>query len=435
MRRSSSHPSPTAQSTNTAWLVAGLLVAAVTAAVALSTGGESGLPAVLPKAATTTGKREPDVAPASVEIELQREAPLAFEDANRGRPGSRQLAVHVDGHQHDNKLPVRVELLFGEPNGLRTVELFVDREGNASWPSGSEAPRARYADFAFPTISGTGQNLLPDAQDVRLTMPPTCVLAIEVIEVDGRVTSDPLTAQVRSPSAAWPQNRWRPLRMVAGRKQLLAEAAGERVELRVRTASGRSAQATCFAAATPGQLVAFSVPLAPTNGLEVALQGMPVGQADANWLVDVHSLTEAPIAAHRWPGAEHRYVLFPSHPVREATKSWLMLATNETLPGAMYWGRKEDGADVAMRPCALVAVGRVVDQKGKGAPGFHIDLVARKSRVVLASVIATRDGEFQLIGPDPGQVVMDVVLREARDGQPAAVKLPVDGKLVLQVLR
>lgn len=430
MTRPSSH-----QPTNPAWLVAGLLLAAVTAAVALTTCGDSGLPPASSESSKTTGKLEPTGVPAGVAVELQREAPLAIEDANRGKPDSRQLAVHVDGYLHSNEVPLRVELLFGERDGLRTVNLFVDREGNASWPSGSEAPRPRFADFAFPTVSATGQNLVAEAQDVRLTMPPTCVLEIEVVEVDGRLTSDPLTAHVRSPSAAWPQNRWRPLRIKNGRKLLLAEAAGERVELRVTTASGRTAHATFFAASTPGERVACSMPLAPTNGIEVALQGMPAELTVGNWRVDMHSLTHAPILAHRWPGAEHRYVLFPSPAVREATKSWLVFARNEASQDEMYWGRKESDAGVVMRRGVRVAVGRVVDQTGKGAPGFHIDLVARKSRIVLVSVIAGQGGGFELLGPDPDQVALDVVLREARDGKPAAVPLPADGKLVLQVQR
>lgn len=430
----------------TAWLISLALLGVL--AVTFGLGGGGDVPPELPpkKPAPSSGGNGSDgngngekVQPASsdgVTYELRNEVPLEAAEIERGAKGARELYVHVEGGDRHG-LPVPVELLFGKRDGLRNVNLLIDRNGDAVWPSGSEAPRPRYADFAFPTISGTGKTLRADANRVALAMPPTCVLEIEVVEVDGELTGEAMTAYVRSAAASWPANRWRPIKMVGGRAKVLCEAAGQRIEVRGLVTSGRSMRATFLAAKEEGARVPCSIALVPSNGFEVALQGMPASMdLSANpWRVELHNLVAAPMLAHRWPDAAQRYVSFPPPKVFESTNSWLVLASHRSQRDQLWWGMREQDESVAMQQCASVAVGRVVDQNGKAAPGCHVDLVARDKRVVLQSVITGRDGAFALLGPDPGKVAMDVVVREVRDGKPAPVPLPAAGDLEFEVQR
>ena len=433
MTRPSDHPSA-----GSAWLVAGLLVATATVLAGLTMFGGARMPSEVPTATRVLDRLDPAVEVGDLEIPLERESALSSAAANRGTSDSRQLDVYIEGYQRAEGLPLRVELLFGERQGIKTVTLFTDREGRASWPSGSEAPWPRFAGFAFPTVNAAGQALSAGDTDVRLTMPEVCVLEVEVVEVGGRVTDEKVSLQVRSPSAAWPHNRWHPVRLEGGRQRLLAEAAGELIEVSVQTALGRSASATFFAATAAGQRVACSVQLAPGNGVDIDLQGLPVEPVDASWVVDVHDLVGAKMAAHQWPGGQGRYVVFAHRDPGHASQPWLVMAQSSSGGRQLYWGRAEgaEGARRApMQPCQVVAAGRVIDQNGAPVPRYHVDLVTRGSRIVVSGVISSRDGSFELVGPDPSQVAMDVVLREGRDNQPPAVPLPADGKMSLLVNR
>lgn len=432
------------QPNRVAWLIALVLLAALAVAAGLSGGGE-----VLPDKSlvpvdgeTVDGEKVDDEkappAPADgVRYELRNEVPLEASEIERGANGSRSLHVDVQGSERRHGLPIPVELLFGKRDGLRHVNLLVDRKGHAVWPSGSEAPRPRFADFAFPTIGGTGKTLTAGTDKVGLVMPPTCVLDIEVVEVDGEVTGEAMTAYVRSAAASWPANRWRPVKMVGGRAKVLCEAAGQRIEVRGLVTSGRSMRASFMASEQEGERVPCSIALVPSNGFEVALQGMPaVVETTTNpWRVELHDLVHAPVLAHRWPDAAQRYVSFPLPQVRDATSSWLVLASHRAQKAQLWWGVREAGESVAMQPCVSVAVGRVVDQDGNAAPGCHVDLVTREQRVVLQSVTTGRDGAFALTGPDPARVALDVAVREVRGGTPLPVSLPAAGNLEFEVQR
>jgi len=426
------------QPSKSIWLIAGLfaLLGALLAALVLFE--DQVMPAMVTPVDATPGKREPVVEQVDAPGSLQRDVARRAGDIGRDEPGAREFAIHVAERQRAGELPLRVELLFGARDSIKAVTLIVDRNGDAIWPGGGNAPRPRYAQFAFPTVSPTTQTLSPEQSDAYLTMPEVCVLEIDVLEVDGRPSSDMLTAEVRSAAAAWPQNRWRPLRLQGGSQKLLAEARGERIEVRVSTASGRSAQAVFFASETPDERVPCAVHLPPSNGVDVELIGLPRESADASWHVRLHDLTHEPLTGHLWPGTEHRYVLFPRSVERQAIDSWLVLARSQGAGAGLHWGQVAGAGGswrAGMQPAKLVARGRVVDGAGAGLPGFHVDLVARPSGVVLNGVISDQDGGYQLMGPDPSQVAMEVVLRERRENQPPAIPLPVDGNIVLQVAR
>ena len=425
-------------SRTTVLVVSLLLLGLVSTFCALPKGDGAELPPELPPAPASGSGSQPQPAPAGViNYELRNEVPLEAAEANRGTVGARKLHVHVDGAERRHGLPVPVELLFGERDGLRNVNLLIDRAGDATWPSGSEAPRPRFADFAFPTISRTGTKLAADAESVTLTMPTTCVLDLEVVEVDGEVTGEEVTAYVRSAAASWPANRWRPLKMQNGRGKVLCEAAGQRVEVRGLLPSGRSLRASFTAATEAGVHVPCSIKVAPSNGLEVVVQGLPELPVESRnpWRVVLHNLADPPVLAHRWPSAANRYVAFPTPAVREAASPWLVLANQRARPGELWWGTFDGGDTVAMTRCAEIATGRVVDQNGKAASACGIDLVVRKSGVVLHGVVSGNDGAFALPGPDPGKIEVDVVSRERVDGKPAPVPLPSNGNIELQVRR
>ena len=369
-----------------------------------------------------------------------------------------QVYVHVEGReqaglQSDASLPV--ELLFGEGEALRCVPLRTNRVGTASWSTGSDVPRPWFAGLALPTLLAPGQSLAADTQEVRLQLPPIASVDVSVLEVDGRLSSDELRLEVRSPQAAWPMNRWRPWPVAAGRAEVLVEAAGQAVELRVVTSSGRRAEAVANAAVQVGERVRCSLCLPAVGGIEVQLQGLFGGDPQPEWSIFAHALVAAPSPGlsdattrwqvrqvHRLPNVPHRHVFFPASATQAATKQWLLVAEDAAQPGRGYWGRLPTaglagaiGDAVTMQPCVMLANGRCVDGAGRGRPGYHVDLVAADLGVVLATVVSDDEGRFELHGSLLADLPLVAVLREAGEAKPAAVVLPQSDQLTLLVPR
>lgn len=354
-------------------------------------------------------------------------------EASESRP------FHVQVAAGDDPLPssVPVELLFGPREQPRSIQLFANREGRASWPGSTASPRPWFVNFAFPTLHAVGQQLAADVGEAQLSLPPTCVLDVEVLEIDGRRSGDGLAVAVRSSQASWPNDRWRTVRIQGGHAELLAEAAGQRLELRVATASGRSAQAECLAATAVGVRVPCKLTLPAVGGEELRLLGLPEVEAAgaAEWLVTAYSKDGLRQLAHRLSDGADRYVMFSSRSQTTGASAWLLLATRSSDSGETYWGYTTAPYAASMQPCVHLAAGRCVDREGRGLPGFHVDVRIAGTSAVIATTRTAQDGTFELAGPTCLQVPLVAVLREAFEGVPAAVPLPSPSRLEWQLGR
>lgn len=375
-----------------------------------------------------------------VDLALLRDEQLDVAGDQSDQFEARQFEVQVMAHEAAGDADVRVELLFGEREDMKSVALILDRAGTARWPSSSRAPRPWLVDFAFPTVGAWRQSLTDESLHATLTMPPTCVLDIEVVEQDGRVTSDELTVAIRSPQASWPGNRWRPLAMVGGRAELLAEAAGERIELQILGASGRSTQFVCFAADVAGARLPVSVPLPSVRGVELELHDLPKPEtAQHEWLVAVHPLDSAKMSCHRLPGQDRgqRYVFFPPKQ-SQATRprnSWFVTAERASDPGEVYWGESNAANAVTMRAFTVLAEGRCVDAKGVGVAGCQVNLTAVGRRAVLHVVVTDKHGKFRIMGPAHASFPLEVVLHGTTGKNRVSASLPHQGIVTLRVDR
>jgi hypothetical protein len=403
------------------------------------------LPTVTPQPVARGAKPVADTPVASVPV--ARHGASTSDDTISGGKGSGDAVgeasesrpFHVQVVASDDSLPssVPVELLFGPREQPRIIQLFTNREGHASWPGSMASPRPWFVNFAFPTLRAVGRQLAADGDEAQLALPPTCVLDVEVLEIDGRRSGDGLTVEMRSSQASWPNNRWRVVRTQGGHAELLAEAAGQRLELRVATASGRSAQADCFAATAVGVHVPCKLTLPALGGEELRLQGLPQvdGTGAAEWLVTAYSEEGLAQLAHRLPEGSDRYVMFSSRSQSDGVSAWLLLATRSSDSAENYWGYTTGLHAAAMQPCAQLAAGRCVDRDGRGLPGFHVDVRIAGTSTVIATTRTAQDGTFELKGPTCLQVPLVAVLREAFDGVPAAVPLPSPSVLEWQLGR
>ena len=361
-----------------------------------------------------------------VNADSSRDEMPSANDGSRGDTEIQNLFLQVADHKLSNGLPVRVELLFGQRPDLRAIPLFLDRNGLAAWPGASQSPRPWFVDFAFPTVQAAGRRLTDDAEHAELVMMPTCVLDIEVVELDGRATADPLTVRMRSTQSVWPMNRWHSLHMVNGRAQALAEAAGQRLEIQVSTASGRNAEAICMASGVAGEHLSVSIQLPSTDGLNVNLSGLPaaLGEVDHRWLVELHSLHGETASGHRLSGGGENYVFFTPQLVSDRVSRWLVIAKSEKRPDQAYWGYRDANNTASMRPFQLLGTGRCLDALGGGLTGYHVDLTVSDSDVVLVTAVSDQSGNFRLLGPDGLGLPISAVLREAQKGDPSPVSLP-----------
>ena len=353
------------------------------------------------------------------------EMPTAEEDS-RGDIEVRTLFLQVADHQSSNSLPVRVELLFGDRPDLRSIPLFLDRNGMAAWPGDSQSPRPWFVDFAFPTMQAAGRRLADDAEHAELVMMPTCVLDIEVVELDGLVTAEPLTVRMRSTQSVWPVNRWHSLHMVDGCARSLAEAAGEHIEIQVKTASGRNAEAVCMASSVAGDHVSVSIQLPSTDGLKVDLVGLPdgLGEVNQDWCVDLHSLHGETASGHRLSGKGQNYLFFTPQLVSDRVSRWLVIAKSGKRPDQAYWGYRDANNRASMRPFQLLGTGRCLDAFGGGLTGYHVDVTLSDRGVALVTAVSDESGNFRLLGPDGLGLPISAVLREAQNGYPSPVSLP-----------
>ena len=361
------------------------------------------------------------------------EIPTVEED-DGGDIEIRTLFLQVADHQLSNSLPVRVELLFGERTDLRSIPLFLDRNGLAAWPGGRQSPRPWFVDFAFPTMQAAGRRLTNDAEHAELVMMPTCVLDIKVLELDGLATADPLTVRMRSTQSVWPMNRWHSLHMVDGRARSLAEAAGEHIEIQVETASGRHAEAVCMASSNAGDHVAVSIQLPSTDGLHVDLVGLPAGsgEIDQEWCVELHSLHGETVSGHRLSSKGQSYVFFAPQLVRDRVSRWLVIAKSEKRPDRAYWGYRDANNRASMRPFQLLGTGRCLDAVGGGLTGYHVDVTLSDRDVALVTAVSDESGNFRLLGPDGLGLSLSAVLREAQNGYPSPVSLPATAVINFQ---
>lgn len=367
-----------------------------------------------------------DLMPQATADHSRDEAP-SFDGDNRDVIGTRKLFLQVVDHQSSNGLPVRVELLFGEQQNARSIPLFLDRNGLAAWPSSSQSPRPWFVDFAFPTVQVAGRRLAAEAEHAEMALMPTCVLDIEVVELDGRATADPVTVRLRSTQTVWPMNRWHSIHMVGGRARVLAEAAGERIEIQVETASGRNVEAVCLASNDAGERVSVSVQLPSVDGLNVDLSGLPtdLDGVSHEWLVELHSLRGESASGHRLSDEGQSYKFFTPKLVRDRVSRWLVIASRASHPDEAYWGYRDAYTSRAtMQSLQLLGSGRCVDAFGAGLTGYHVDLTVRESGAVLATAVSDTSGNFRLFGPDSLGLQLMAVLREAQNGQPNPVPLP-----------
>lgn len=367
----------------------------------------------------------PDLVLQEIADSSRDEMPSAGND-DRSDIEVRNLFVQVADHQLSNGEPIRVELLFGEHPDLRAIPLFLDRNGLAAWPGGSQSPRPWFVDFAFPTMQAAGKRLIEDTEHAELVMMPTCVLDVEVVELDGRATADPLTVRMRSTQSVWPMNRWHSLHMVNGRAQVLAEAAGEHIEIQVTTASGRAAEAACMASSVAGDHVSLSVKLPATGGLNVELSGLPAdsGEIDQHWLVALHSLHGETASGHRISGEGQSYMFFTPQVVSDRVSRWLVIAKSEKRPDQAYWGYRDADNRAFMRPFQVLGTGRCLDALGGGLTGYHVDVTVGDRDVVLVTAVSDQSGGFRLLGPNGLGLPLYAVLREAQNGFPSPVSLP-----------
>ncbi len=339
--------------------------------------------------------------------------------AGRARP----FTVTVHGEAPAAPGGLQVALLFG-PRLETSLRLRVGSRGAATWTSGDGEAWPRVVDFAFPTL-GNGAAVVGEDPRAELTLPPTCTVELEVRELDGLPATEPMSATVRVPGARPPADRPHPVEVTDGRGAVTAEAAGQLLEVEVRTASGRAARGTYWAASDGGGAVTCPLQLTAEGGVPVRVADLP--QGDETWRVDVYaSAASGPVRA---PRAGDGYLAFcPGGRVEDGA---FVLASRGV---ERRWGLLRGGI-ASTAPEAEVARGRVVDDAGQGVVGVLVELFARLDAGGLGGRIASArtdvDGGFVVLGPAPSDVPS--ALRVATTEE--VVDLPRAAPLLLRATR
>ncbi|MCK5941186.1 MAG: carboxypeptidase regulatory-like domain-containing protein [Planctomycetes bacterium] len=347
----------------------------------------------------------------------------------------RSLTVTLDDEQHPAPEDVRVHLLFAGGDPSRLQRLRPGRAGVATWTAGDGAPWPESVDLGFPTM---GRHVVPvgDRVGVTLPVPATCVLDLEVRELDGLPSSDAHTVKVWIRGAQPPADRQHLFGIDDGRAEIPVEASGQRVQVEVETASRGRVTATFVAGRTHGERVPCVVELPTAGGVPFWLLGLPA--ADVPWRVDLFCFGgQHAVRAPRRGGTWLAFVAAAPPGDAPAGEGWFLderafvIAVRQ---GERRWGALRSRA-ATMQPFAEVARGRVVDAAGKGVEGVAIELRPAPDVTFLGDALlrvrTAADGSFEVPGPDPAEVPLALFV--AATGE--RVDLPQPQPLLLRATR
>ena len=330
------------------------------------------------------------------------------------RTSSRQLTV-TGTEFGEVGVEVPVDLLFGAQARGARQRLLVGSSGAASWRPGDPATWPTAVDLGFPTM-GAAVFEVGEASNVAIEVPQRATVQVRAQEVDGEPCTEVASVALRVPSAPAPADRWHPLRPRSEPLTATVEAAGQIVEVRVTTRSGREARTTIRAPSEAGGRTLCEVSLSGASGVPFSCVGLPQPAAGSGWWVELFGVDGArPLRAPR-DGDTFLAFTRPGAPgAQPIDDGGLVLAR---AGDELWWGVL--AARVArMTECTRLARGDIVGVDGRGIAGAPLELVLTGGATlrVLRTVRAGRGGAFELLGPDAGRV-------------PLALRVPATGEVI-----
>ena len=405
------------------------LAGALAIVVGLSPSPEAPAPRTLP--APSLGRAA--AGPAAAEPETLSPAPQvagdgAFERAAQ-RPhvtAQRSLTVTLTAAE-GARVQLPVDLLFGAGPGAVRQRLHAGRAGVATWTAGDAETWPASIDLGFPT-RGAALTAVGESSAVALTVPPLATVRVRVEELDGALCSEEATVELRAPTSPAPADRWHTLRAGAGTCAAVVEAAGEAVEVRVTTVSGRVAGATLRAPRAAGEQVDGTVQLDAVGGTRFTCSGLP--ERDRPWSVELFGADGRSRArAPRDGDAFLSFARAAPRGVQPTDDGALVLAR---CGDDLWWGVLV-GRAAKMIECAPLARGELVGAAGRELVGAPIELLWNDGATprLLQTVRTGRRGAFALLGPDATQLSLS--LRVPATGE--VVALPRRQPLLLRAVR